>query len=504
VRAHSREITVLVKGAGIVFGGTIIGDALKYLFEVIVARNLGPQLFGIFFLGFTVFKVLERVSTVGLHNGVLRYVALFRGIGDQARIKGTILLGLRTVFTAAALISLLTIVFSRTISLHLFHQENLSSVLIIFALGTVFTAITEILTYSIQAFQIMKYPVLVRMIFEPGFRIVLVVPVLWLGWKLQGVLFVFLASLILGTLLAFSYLLRVFPLTKDDIRPVYETRSILVFSWPLFFVGFLDLFIVQINTLMLGNFRTSQEVGIYGAAQRTAFLIPIVLNSFNAIFAPMIADLYHRKELKTLEGLFKTVTKWIFTISLPFSLILLLFAGDILTLWGEQYKAGTLCLIIICCAQLVNCATGPVGFVIMMTGNTVINLVNNIIVLSMIIILNVLLIPGYGIMGAAVGLAIALIIINIIRLIQVYFILRIHPYRTDFYKPIAAGVSAVMVSLTVAHFLGPQISRPWLKLAGHSAVILLTYVVVLILFGLEEGDKVIFEKLKAKLLDRGA
>jgi len=504
VQAYTRDITLIAKSAGIVFGGTMIGTGLKYLFEALVARHLGPELFGLFFLGLTVFSVLGTVSTLGLHNGVLRYVSLFRGVGDRARVKGTILLSLRVVFIVATVFSLLTIIFSRTIGSHLFHEEQLAPVLRIFSLGIVFSTLTEILVFSIQASQIVKYRVLVRMVFEPGSRLVFVIPVFLLGWKLLGVLAAFLLSLVLGTVLGFSYLKKVFPVIQDQTRPVYETKKILSFSWPLFFVGFLDLLIVQISTLMLGHFKTSQEVGIYGAAQRTAFLIPVVLTSFNAIFAPMIADYYHRKEQKMLERLFKIVTKWIFTISFPLFLILALFAEDILRVWGEQYKTGAVCLIIICCAQLINCAVGSVGFVIMMTGRTILNFINDFVVFLMILILNCLLIPRYGILGAAASLAIALSSVNIVRLIEVWLILKIHPYRKDYYKPLLAGGSAVVAAGALNRFLMPNLEGSWPALIVNAGLIMLAYGVVLLFFGLDEEEKIIWHRIRAKFFDRGA
>jgi len=497
---NHREISVIAKGASIVFVGTIIGTALRYIFELLVARNLKPELFGVFFLGFTIFKILERITTVGLNNGVLRYVAIFKGMGDESRIKGTILLSLRIVFGVGAVISFLTIIFSHKISLSLFNEANLAPVLKIFALGIIFTALTEILVFSIQAFQIMKYKVLVRMILEPGTMILFVLLFFIIGLKLKAALFAHLLSLILGTILAFNFLKKVFPLIRNKIRPIFEIKELILFSWPLFFTGFLDLFIVQINTLMLGYYKTSQEVGIYGAAQRTAFLIPIVLNSFNAIFAPMIADFYHRKEIEKLEDLFKTVTKWIFTISLLIFLITVILAKDILSLWGEKYKEGALCLIIICCSQLINCATGSVGFVIMMTGRTIINLINNLAVFSIIALLNFHFIPELGILGAALSLGIAISIINIIRLIEVYAILKIHPYKIDFYKPILAGIGATFSLLAFNHLLNLSIHDLLPRLFVSSLFIVVLYLTILFSLGMDEREKVILNKILNKVI----
>jgi len=496
------EITTIAKGAGIVFFGTLLGTGLKYLFELIIARDLGPKSFGIFFLGFTIFKILERVSTVGLPNGVLRYVALYKGIEDRERIKGTIVLSIKIVLIMGGIIAVFIIIFSSTISVNLFHESNLSLILKIFGAGIMFTALTEILVFSTQAFQIMKYKVMVRMIIEPGSRFFLVIIFFLLGWKLIGAGVSFLISLIIGTFLAFYYLKKTFPLiTEKEISPIYETKSILHFSWPLFFVGFFDIFIFHINTLMLGHFKTSQEVGIYGAAQRTAFLIPIVLNAFNAIFAPMIADFYHRGEYKKLESLFKIVTKWVFTVSFPVFLLVVFFAKEILSLWGKEYIAGAICLIVICGAQLINCSVGSVGYMIMMTGRTEINLLNTIIVLAMTISLNLLLIPKFGILGAALSLAIAIGTINTIRLIEVYLILKIHPYKVDFLKPLIAGISSLFIMFIIKGYL-LKIESLIIFLASNTLIFILIYGLVLYAFKMSKEDKIVIDKIKSKLIPK--
>lgn len=498
-KIHIPEISTIAKGAGIGLTGTIIGTGLRYLFELIVARNLEANLFGVFFLGFTIFKLLERISTLGLNNGVLRYVSLYRGVGDKERMKGTVLLSLEIVLSVAAGIAILMIVFSNFVSITLFSQANLSLVLKIFAVGVIFTAVTEISVFFTQAFQIMKYKVLVRMLFEPSLRILLVLVTFVLGWKLYGAVFVVDISLVLGSLLAFYYVKRIFPsITDKKLHPVYDSKSLLNFSWPLFFVGFFNLTSVQINTLMLGFFKSSQEVGIYGAAQRSAFLIIIILKSFNDIFAPMISDLYNKKEYKKLNNLFKIVTKWIFSFSFPVFLILVLFSREILDLWGGEYTAGTSCLIIICFAQLINCSVGSVGSMIMMTGRTKINLMNIIAVLILTIIAGLILIPKYGMLGAALTTAISISFLNIIFLVEVYFILRMHPFKLDIYKPILAGFASSLVVLCIKKYLFP-LSDPLFILGSGSFLLLIIYGIVVLMLGIEEEEKIVIYKIIKKI-----
>ena len=285
------EVASIAKGAGIFLLGAIAGSGLKYLFEFVLARNLGPALFGIFFLGLTVFKLLERMTTLELTSGMLRFIPIFRGQKDAGRIKGTVLAGFRIALLVAASATVLLFVFSPALATNVFHARQLSSVLRSLALGIIFTAATEISVYSLQAFEEVRYRVLVRQIIEPGLSLLLALAFLILGWGLAGAVLAFLFPILVGSLCAFSFLKKVFPaIGKKDTAAVSETGNLLRFSFPLFLAGVLYLFLQRINPLMLGYFKPPREVGVFAAALRTSFLLGLILDSFNAIFSPMISD----------------------------------------------------------------------------------------------------------------------------------------------------------------------------------------------------------------------
>ncbi|MGD9347554.1 MAG: oligosaccharide flippase family protein [Candidatus Aminicenantes bacterium] len=501
---HQGEIASIAKGAGTVFFGTIFGVGLKYIFELIVAKGLGAELFGLFFFGFSIFKILERLSSLGLNYGVLRYVALYRGEGDRSRIKGTILMSLRTVFAAGALLAILLTLFSSSLAAKFFPGTPLPTVLKIFALGIAFTGLTEILVFATQAFQIMKYKVLVRRIIEPGTSILAYLFLFILGWKILGATLAFLIALITGTLAAFLFAKKVVPyLTEKSTMAISEAARIFSFSWPLFFVGFIDLINTYINTLMLGYFKTAKDVGIYGPTWRTALLIPIILESFNSIFAPIISDLYNKKEMKKLEDLFKTVSKWIFSVSLPLTILVVFFAKEILMFWGPAYAMGAMSLIVMALAQLVNCTTGACGFVIMMSGRTKINLLNTLSAFILTVALSLILIPKHGILGAALSLGVVLAVISMAKLIEVFILIKIHPFRRDFLKPVLAGGLSLCLLFLVKRLI-PASIQPLFHIFGGSALFITVYILMLQILGLEDEDKLILTKLKDKFIKKRA
>jgi len=496
------EIRIIARGAGIIFLGTIAGVALKYVFELILARSLGPDLFGIFFLGFSIFKILERISVFGLHNGVLRYVSVHHGTGDNKRLKGVILLGILAVIIISAVILAAVLPLSGIISARLFKEPGLTGVLIIFSIILIFNAVTEIVVSSIQGIKIMKYKVFVRMLAEPGLRIFLAALFIWAGFGLMGAAAAYALSLLAGMFLSFYYLKKVFPYFFSSRGPYrFESGSLFGFSWPLAFVGFFNIIILQINAVMLGYYGSSGDVGVFGAVQRTALVIQVVLTSFNAVFAPVIADLYNKKRSERLEKLYKIVTNWIFIISFPIFLLMVLYPEELLGIWGPGYRSGWISLVIISASMMINCAVGSVKNMIMMSGRSRLNLANEGIAFFITIILNILLIPEYGVMGAAISFAAAVVISNAAGLLEVYFLLGIHPYKISFLKPFAAGIiSAAVFFLLKKYVMADSMDTVWLIIMAP--LFLLMYTGLLFVFKFSREDLMVLDMIRQKLFKK--
>jgi O-antigen/teichoic acid export membrane protein len=495
----SNEVTTIARGAGIVMLGTIAGSGLKYLFEFVVASRLGPELFGVFFLALTIFRILEKLCSLELTTGMLRYVALYQGQRNTERIKGTVLSGLRVAVVTAAAAAVLLLAFSPFLARAVFHAGDLSPVLRLMSLGVIFAVASDILVHSLQALGRVEYRVFVRMAFEPALALGLAFVFLRAGDGLSGAALTFVGPMILGTLLALHFVRKTFPpLLQRDVRAVSDTRQLLRFSVPLFLAGLLGVFLLQVNPLMLGYFRPAAEVGVFAAALRTSFILPLVIEAFNAIFAPMIADLTNRRDLAKLEDLFKVVTKWIITASFPALLLLVFYGGRILSLWGASYRDGLACLVVICAGQFVNCATGPVGYMISMSGRARISLANSGGVLALNIVLNLLLIPRHGILGCAAALSASMALVNLVRLAEVRWLLGMHPYRWDTLKPVAAGILALPV-LALVRMGMPSPGRGVLPILLGAFAFSAGYAALLVALGIGREDKLVFARVKEKV-----
>ena len=180
------------------------------------------------------------------------------------------------------------------------------------------------------------------------------------------------------------------------------------------------------DIIVLGVWTDSATVGVYAIVTRIAALTALILVVVNSVTAPRFAALYAHDDHVGLERLAQTSTSWILLAALPIILLLLLVPEWILSLFGADFVEGSIVLRVLALGQLVNVATGSVTYLLMMTGHE--RLMRNNVIFSALLNLvgNIVLVPVFGAIGAAVSTAFSLMFMNIISFVLVHKRLRIN------------------------------------------------------------------------------
>ena len=360
----------IAKDGSIFLASSVLGNALNIGLHIFLGRRLGTNAYGIYTLGYSVFVIISQFSMFGFQNGIVRFVSLYKGVGDTKKVKGTLILGFAASTAFSIIIGSLLFILSDFISIRLFNKPNLSSVLRIFSVSLTFYVLMIMSSFSARAFQVIQYDVGVRNISFPMLNLISVAVAFLLGLKLLGAMYAFLVSAFLSAFLGFFFIKRIFPEIFSELKPAYEFRRIFRFSLPVFLIGFSYVVLTQIARIMLGYFMNSDDLGVYNAAIGVAMLSVLILNSVSAIFSPIISDIYNRNKLKELESLFKISTRWIFTLTLPMIVIMIIFSKKILdSLFGAEFIGGWIVLATLCTSNLIANSTGSVGIILQMTGN---------------------------------------------------------------------------------------------------------------------------------------
>lgn len=490
---YLNELPTIARGAGILFLGALIGKMLAFFFNIFIARTLTPGELGLYYLGLTLISLLGTFALVGLGSGALRFVSLFYGQKDISRAKGTIVSCLSIVTPVGLLMAMLLFLYAESIAVHIFDKPCLENILKLFSVSIPFFAIGNILIISTLGFKLMQYKVACETS-EIILRFVFVFLLVYiLGFGLNGVVLGNVISSILIAFLAFYFLAKLIPILRGKERPILEFRKLLRFSFPQMFSEFFISLAIYTDTLMLGYFRTSEEVGVYNIVARLVISGIIISESFRIVFAPIIADLHNKGEMEQLNALFKVVTRWIFTISLPLFLLFILFPKPILNIFGKEFTVGSSCLITLSLGYLLTCAVGPVNHMVLMTGRSGLNFLNHLFALIINVLLNYLLIPKYGITGAALAMAISIASIDIIRLIETFYLMRIHPYNRSYSKPLFAGTISTVIIFFIYNM------APACPNTIGISVFLCCYLFIMYIFKLDKEESYVMKEIGRKL-----
>jgi O-antigen/teichoic acid export membrane protein len=218
-------------------------------------------------------------------------------------------------------------------------------------------------------------------------------------------------------------------LPKDirDCPAVYSRREWLKVSLPLSLIVGLSLILKRIDIIMIGAMRGSEDAGLYSSAVRVSNLLVFGLMAVNAILAPMISELYYTGRRKQLQRIVALAALGIFAFTVLAGFLLVILGRYCLGFFGESFVAAHIPLLILLCGQIVNALAGPVSLLTIMTGHQ--NQAGAIIGTNAVlnIILNALLIPRLGLIGAAISTAFSLALCNVLMLICVWRKLRINP-----------------------------------------------------------------------------
>jgi O-antigen/teichoic acid export membrane protein len=238
-------------------------------------------------------------------------------------------------------------------------------------------------------------------------------------------------------------------------------------------------------------------VGIFTVAARVTTLGKMFHRSIVTSAMPIISEMYNKGELEQLGRFYRTATRWTFSFNLPFFLIVLLFSEPILSIFGESFVAGSTALVILSFGNVIDAGTGICGAVITMTGRPLLNTLNSFLVLALTLVLNILLIPRLGVIGAAIPAAAATSLINLLRLSQVFMIFRLLPYDKTFFKPIVGGIAATAVAYLMARRI--LVGGDLVSTALNIILFLAVYITVTLLLGLSEEDRLVLAGLRRRL-----
>ena len=489
----------IAKGAGIVLIGTLIGRAFGYGSRIVIARFLGVSDYGLISLGFAALTMAAALAAIGLPAGVTRYISFYKGKEDKERIKGTIISAIKMNLPISVIFALLLFFGADWISIHIFHDANLTQVLRIFAIAVPFLVLAQNLLSATVGFQEMRYQVYTENIFKEPLKLGAIVILVALGFGVTGAAWGWVIAIVLMPFVAFYFLqTKVFPIFYSKIKAIPVERELFSFSWPLIFVGMAGIVMGFMDTLMLGYFCGAYEVGIYNAALPTAMLIRMPSLALASIFIPVITELYARERYDDLRNTYSAVIKWVLSLAFPTFLLMALFSDDVIKiLFGAEYVIGAEALAILAVGFFISTVLARASDILSAFGRTKIIMGVSFAAAAANFCLNFYLIPIFGIKGAAVATALSSVFMAILYFLFAYRISKLQPFKLNHLKPVLSAIVAVLIVYALTKYL---IGVSFFALIVMFFVFLLIYFFLLLLIkGFDENDLMIMRAIDQRL-----
>jgi O-antigen/teichoic acid export membrane protein len=382
----------------------MLGMGMSFLSITYISNQFGGDDFGLFSLSLTLLQIATMFFSLGLPSA---FIAFTGGFSSREENKGLLIKAYKIILLTAIL-PLSLLYFQSEYVAELFQKPHLDFYIKTIAIGLFIQVLFELnINYFLSIHRQDLYSIFYFLLPNTLF-----IGILFLFNKFNlpdnycMVAYVVTYLLVLLGSSAFVFL-------QGKISKVtVSTRAFLNKSVPMMMSGFFLILLNWTDILILGKLETEENIGIYNAAFKVGYLALFFVTMMNSFVVPKISEFYHQKEDLALKNFVQKATRIVIVLTLPVAIFILLFSTQILSYFGPGFEAGALSLQLITLGALFNAMTGNVDQILNMTNHQ--KLVRNIMFVGFLvnIVGNLLLIPRFGYLGAAISSLVVNVIVN--------------------------------------------------------------------------------------------
>ena len=445
--------------SSVFFIGTVFTTATGYLFKVYLARVLGAEALGIYALGITIIGFVGLFNAFGLPQSAVRFVAAYCATGRTGQLRHFLGRGLFLLLLSNVALGGLLLFLGPWIAIHFYRTPELSKYFGLFALLMLLGALTTFLGQVLAGYKDVARRTVITNFIGTSLTMLLSIGLIVWGLGLRGYILAQVFSGVAALVLLAVAVKKLTPRGQNISISIFSPLEKQVVSFSAFALGvsLLEFLMAQSDKVLIGFYLNARDVGIYAVAMGLVSFVSIVLQSVNQIFSPAIADLHARGDFALLSRVFQTLTKWCLGLTLPLGAVMIIFAPVLMHVFGRDFAAGWQVLVIGTVGQVVNCGVGSVGYLLLMSGHQR-DLVRIQTVMAFVMVaLGLLLVPKWGILGAAIVAAATNLASNLWYLWEVRCKLGMSPYNMSYFRLLVPFAGTLLVLLIERRFLsGPH------------------------------------------------
>ena len=472
-----------------------VGQGLLPVTHILIARLFGLATFGAYQASVAVIDVLSRAGTAGAVGGEHRFIAAHRAAGEEEQARRALGTGLRLTVGVAGVVTLALGLFAPLLA-RAWREPALAATLPIMAPAVLLSAATLVLLAATLGAKVARMNLYVRGIAEPLLLLLTAVAAWRLGGGLRNLAVAHTVTSALVAALALAGCARVFgaPYLRAALRAPRHPGFVR-FVLPLGASDLMSAILQRADMLIVATFAGLDALAVYAAAEYFTRIIANPRYLFDHVVAPVIAEALHLRDRARVRYNLALVTRWVVSASAPIAVTVIVLRAEILGLYGGAFAAGTGTLVVLAVGHFIVACLGLTPYVLVMAGRSRLLLVNTVAAAVLNIGLGVLLVPRFGIFGAAITVLASVGSFQVALTIQTWAIERVHPFTASLLKPLAAALIALAIEVALHGLVHARAARVALVIAGGAV----SYLAALLAFGLGPEERQLLRKLTSRV-----
>jgi O-antigen/teichoic acid export membrane protein len=433
----------VARGGVIAFFIYGVGYVLTYCSQLVIARVVGVEVYGVYAYAFAWVVVLAYVSALGFDVGLLRFVPAYEADRAWPLLRGVIQYAQRR----ALLVSFFIIMLGIFVVGSWTESPDLQRTFFVGLALVPILALVRIQCSAVRAFGAVVSALVPDRVIRDGALVgLLVVATLGLGWTLDApfVMGATVVSSVLGLVCAGYAMRRHRPRIVDDIFPAYDAATWRRAAIPLVILGATECLVNRTGVILLGWMGSTKDAGIYSLAFNIALVVMMPRVAMNTLFAPAISDLYARSDRESMQVLITRIASWTFCAGFCIAAALFVLADPLFAWFGPGYETGAPALRILLFGQLMVASAGSQLYVMTMTGHERAAAVLLVCCASLNAVASAVLIDMFGLNGAAIGTAVSLVVWNLAMALYLWRRLSLLPGVLSRFRALAGKKPSVM------------------------------------------------------------
>jgi O-antigen/teichoic acid export membrane protein len=412
----------LAKDSSLVFGLKVFGMTIGYMFTILVSNFYGAEVLGIYTLSFVFLQIVSTLGRLGVDTASVKFIAEYKEKKENRQIQNFYYMVLRIILPFVILLSLVAIFLSPYIAEYVFNKEYLAPYLQLISLAIVPYVFIFIHSESLRGLQKNKEYIILQNISTTFVASIFLSLAIFYTIKST---FLPLLVLVLAIYCTFFYsawlwrkemssLCNGLQKISVDSADNLTYKKVFSVALPLTFTSYLAMIMGSSDIIMLGIFMTEYYVGVYSVVIKLSTMSLIVFMAVNTITVSKFSAYWGVGKLAEMKRLGTESTKLILYFSLPIFIIIWIFPVEILHMFGAGFEEGASALIVMTVGQFLFIIAGPVWQMLNMTNKQKVFFYFSLISAAVNILLNYILIPTHGIIGAAYATVTGGVVLNIL------------------------------------------------------------------------------------------